>query len=362
MSFFVKSLPKPLTSQENKVLFEELASGQLEAKEKIIEGNLRFVLHIAKKFQSTGVPFDDLIGIGNIGLLKAINTFDVTKGLAFATYSARCISNEILMFLRKHKKTYKDVSFEQPHIVDPDGQELTIEETLYDEEAPALDFNLIHQEELALLKEELDKLGSTDRNVIYLRFIKGLTQKETSDQLKLSQSYISRLEKKIINTMKQNIQRKERKGEKKMTQIVKANKEKAIQLLRETKLSYAEIAEQTGVPKGTVGVYASKYNYRPKEVRDQLKKDKTGRPRKAVSQTPVVALEKPVDTSVEKVTAPSTAGRITKKINISYQGEGEQVETTLVIEELEKIAALLKANEPHQKSIDFKLEITSSSI
>ena len=186
--------------------------GEFDAKAKsvLIEHNLRLVVYIAKKFDNTGVGVEDLISIGTIGLIKAINSFDSGKNIKLATYASRCIENEILMYLRRNSKTRMEVSIDEPLNVDWDGNELLLSDILGTEE-DVIYRDIEDEVEKKLLKKAIDRLGERERMIIDLRF--GLsspddtemTQKEVADLMGISQSYISRLEKKIIKRLKKEI-------------------------------------------------------------------------------------------------------------------------------------------------------------
>ena len=209
-------LPAPLEAQEEAKMLENLEGGehQEEARKRLIEHNLRLVVYIAKKFDNTGVGVEDLISIGTIGLIKAINTFNTGKNIKLATYASRCIENEILMYLRRNSKTRMEVSIDEPLNVDWDGNELLLSDILGTDEN-IISKNLEEEVDRKLLRMALDKLGERERMIIELRF--GLntkdgterTQKEVADLLGISQSYISRLEKKIIKRLKKEIMRLE---------------------------------------------------------------------------------------------------------------------------------------------------------
>ena len=184
------------------------------ARSRLIEHNLRLVVYIAKKFDNTGIGVEDLISIGTIGLIKAINTFNPLKNIKLATYASRCIENEILMYLRRNNKVKMEVSIDEPLNVDWDGNELLLSDILGTDEN-IISKNLEEEVDRKLLRMALDKLGERERMIIELRF--GLntkdgterTQKEVADLLGISQSYISRLEKKIIKRLKKEIMRLE---------------------------------------------------------------------------------------------------------------------------------------------------------
>lgn len=206
-------LPPPLEGEEENACIQMLAGDEAElARKQLIEHNLRLVVYIAKKFDNTGVGVEDLISIGTIGLIKAINTFNPQKNIKLATYASRCIENEILMYLRRNNKTKLEVSIDEPLNVDWDGNELLLSDILgTDEDVIYRDIEM--DVERTLLKKAIAKLSGRERMIIELRF--GLnsvngeekTQKEVADMLGISQSYISRLEKKIMGRLKKEIVR-----------------------------------------------------------------------------------------------------------------------------------------------------------
>lgn len=189
---------------------EELANGNKQAKEKLIEHNLRLVVYIAKKFENTGINIEDLFSIGAIGLIKAVQTYKVDKKIELATYASRCIENEILMQIRKTSKIKSEVSLDEPLNSDSDGNELLIEDILFtDGETVSKDMD--KSAEKQILWNIIDKLNSREREIMILRFgLEGQdekTQKEVADMLGISQSYISRIEKKILGKMKKDLQK-----------------------------------------------------------------------------------------------------------------------------------------------------------
>lgn len=203
-------LPAPLDSQEEKKALEEFMAGSQEARGILIEHNLRLVVYIAKKFENAGINVEDLISIGTIGLIKAVNTFKIDKNIKLATYASRCIENEILMYLRRNNKTKGDVSLDEPLNVDWDGNELLLSDILGTEE----DVVYTHIEEEVnknLLEYAMDKLSAREKEIMEMRFglVTGreMTQKEVADKMGISQSYISRLEKKIINRLQREIKK-----------------------------------------------------------------------------------------------------------------------------------------------------------
>ena len=202
-------LPAPLSSEAETLLLTHLDDDVLEARQTLIEHNLRLVVYIAKKFDNTGVGVEDLISIGTIGLIKAINTFKSDKNIKLATYASRCIENEILMHLRRNSRIKTEVSIDEPLNVDWDGNELLLSDILGTEED--LVYKDIEDEvDLNLLEQAMDILSDRERTIIELRYGIGhddeeMTQKEVADLLGISQSYISRLEKKIIRRLRKEM-------------------------------------------------------------------------------------------------------------------------------------------------------------
>ncbi len=202
------ALPPPLTKEEEEGLVNKLVSGDEGIRTILIERNLRLVVYIARKFENTGVNVEDLISVGTIGLIKAVNTFDPYKKIKLATYASRCIENEILMYLRRNSKIKAEISFYEPLNIDWDGNELLLSDILGTDND--IVYNLIEDEvDKQLLVVAMAKLSSREKEIVQLRF--GLngrsekTQKEVADMLGISQSYISRLEKRIIKRLKKEI-------------------------------------------------------------------------------------------------------------------------------------------------------------
>lgn len=202
------SLPPPLTQEQEEMYLNMLSTNPKTAKTMLIEHNLRLVVYIAKKFENTGICVEDLISIGTIGLIKAINTFNSDKKIKLATYASRCVENEILMYLRKNSRRRTEISIDEPLNVDWDGNELLLSDIL------GTDSDVIFQSiegdvDRQLLSIALERLSPRERNIMEMRFgIKSgiqKTQKEVADILGISQSYISRLEKKIIGRLKKDI-------------------------------------------------------------------------------------------------------------------------------------------------------------
>lgn len=198
-------LPAPYTAEEEAVMIKKLKDGETQVKDLLIEHNLRLVVYIARRFENTGVDLDDLVSVGTIGLIKAVNSFNAEKNIKLATYGSRCIENEILMYLRRTVKLKSEVSFDEPLNVDWEGNELVLSDVM------GTDCDVVYKKiengvENDLLKLALDKLNEREREIMQLRY--GLTgeeektQREVADMLGISQSYISRLEKKIILRLK----------------------------------------------------------------------------------------------------------------------------------------------------------------
>jgi RNA polymerase sporulation-specific sigma factor len=205
-----EALPPPLSNEEEQYLLEKLAGGDRAVKTILIERNLRLVVYIARKFENTGVGIEDLVSIGTIGLIKAVNTFDPTKKIKLATYASRCIENEILMYLRRNNKTRAEVSFDEPLNIDWDGNELLLSDVLGTDNDST--YKYVEEEiDKNLLDSAMNHLSEREKVIVQLRF--GLkdgtekTQKEVADSLGISQSYISRLEKRIIRKLKKEIRR-----------------------------------------------------------------------------------------------------------------------------------------------------------
>lgn len=202
------TLPPPLNKEEEAEIIARLAQGDLSVKSILIERNLRLVVYIARKFENTGIYVEDLISIGTIGLIKAINTFNPAKNIKLATYASRCIENEILMYLRKNSNMRSEVSIDEPLNVDWDGNELLLSDILGTDN-DVICKNIEDEVDKALLTDALEKLSGREQQIMKLRFGLGnekeKTQKEVADLLGISQSYISRLEKRIIGRLKKEI-------------------------------------------------------------------------------------------------------------------------------------------------------------
>ena len=202
------TLPPPLSREEESELIDRLGQGDLQVRQTLIERNLRLVVYIARRFENTGIHIEDLISIGTIGLIKAINTYRAEKNIKLATYASRCIENEILMVLRKNSSQRTEVSFDEPLNTDWDGKELLLSDVLGTENDVVMR-PIEADVDRKLLNEAVAKLSSRERDIIQMRFglhgHKELTQKEVADQLGISQSYISRLEKRIISRLKREI-------------------------------------------------------------------------------------------------------------------------------------------------------------
>ena len=198
-------LPEPLTREEEEFYLVMASDGDTMAKDKLIEHNLRLVVFLAKKYENTMVDLEDLVSIGTIGLIKAINTYSMDKNIKLATYASRCIDNEILMYLRKNKKVKTEVSFDESLSFDADGNELHLEDIL-GTDPDIVTKNIEESNDKKLMLEEISKLNKRDKEIMIMRY--GLlgyeekTQKEVAEILGISQSYISRIEKKVIRRLR----------------------------------------------------------------------------------------------------------------------------------------------------------------
>lgn len=208
-------LPPPLSAEDECLWIQKLDEGEnSEARNKLVEHNLRLVVYIAKKFDNTGVGVEDLISIGTIGLMKAINTYKSDKNIKLATYASRCIENEILMYLRRASRLRSEISIDEPLNIDWDGNELLLSDVLGTEEDGILQ-SMEEAVDLMLLRKAMKKLTPREKLIIDLRYGMNnrsgeeMTQKEVADMLGISQSYISRLEKKIIRRLKKEMLRME---------------------------------------------------------------------------------------------------------------------------------------------------------
>ena len=206
--FFIGSddkLPPPLNREEELSYLVKAKAGDIEARNVLIEHNLRLVVFLAKKYESTGYPLEDLVSIGSIGLIKGINTYKIDKNIKLATYASRCIANEILMYIRKNKRRKTEISLEDALNYDSEGNELHLEDVMgTDSDLVADEYE--SKEEKVLLERELKNLDSRDKEIMIMRYglynTKEYTQKEVADKLSISQSYISRIEKKVIKKLK----------------------------------------------------------------------------------------------------------------------------------------------------------------
>ncbi len=205
-----EALPPPLSPGEEAELLTKLSPEALDVKKTLIERNLRLVVYVARKFENTGIHLEDLISIGSIGLIKAINTFNPAKNIKLATYASRCIENEILMFLRKNHNIKSEISIDEPLNTDWDGNELLLSDIL-GTDSDEISKRIEDEVDRELLHSAIEKLSAREKQIMELRF--GLssgdekTQKEVADLLGISQSYISRLEKRIIERLKKEFRR-----------------------------------------------------------------------------------------------------------------------------------------------------------
>lgn len=205
-----KALPQPLDASEELLLLDEAKNGNLSARDKLVEHNLRLVVYIAKKFETSGIELEDLISIGAIGLIKAVKTYSVDKNIKLATYASRCIENEILMQLRKNTRIKNEISLDEPLSSDGEGNELLLADIISIDEG-CVSKNIETSAEKQILMNVISKLDSREQTIMFLRF--GLagneekTQKEVADMMGISQSYISRIEKKILSKLRKKLEK-----------------------------------------------------------------------------------------------------------------------------------------------------------
>lgn len=205
-----ENLPAPLTKEKEQEVLKQIENGNFEGRELLVVHNLRLVVYIARKFENTGIGIEDLVSIGTIGLIKAVNTFCPTKKIKLATYASRCIENEILMYLRKTANRKNEMSIDEPLNVDWDGNELLLSDIL-GSDSDIVNRNIEMQDERNQLLEVVKKLEDRERQIMTMRFglfgSKEYTQKQVADMLGISQSYISRLEKRIIEKLKTELEK-----------------------------------------------------------------------------------------------------------------------------------------------------------
>ena len=205
-----ETLPAPLSKEQEEDVFRRLEEKDPQARQTLITHNLRLVVYIAKKFESTGIGIEDLVSIGTIGLIKAVNTFCPSKNIKLATYASRCIENEILMFLRKSSQYKNELSIDEPLNIDWDGNELLLSDILGTDEN-VVNGNIENEAEKSILIEAVERLPERERCIMKMRFgIPGgneMTQKEVADIIGISQSYISRLEKRIIKKLRKDLEK-----------------------------------------------------------------------------------------------------------------------------------------------------------
>ena len=205
-----QNLPAPLTKQQEEEILKEIENENFDNREKLVVHNLRLVVYIARKFENTGVGIEDLVSIGTIGLIKAVNTFRPSKKIKLATYASRCIENEILMYLRKTASRKNEMSIDEPLNVDWDGNELLLSDVL-GSESDSVNRNIEYQDEKRRILNLVKQLGDRERKIMTMRFglfgSKEYTQKQVADMMGISQSYISRLEKRIVEKLKREIEK-----------------------------------------------------------------------------------------------------------------------------------------------------------
>ncbi len=205
-----ENLPPPLSKEKEEEILAEIENGDRNKRELLVIHNLRLVVYIARKFENTGIGIEDLVSIGTIGLIKAVNTFCPSKKIKLATYASRCIENEILMYMRKTANQKNEMSFDEPLNVDWDGNELLLSDVL-GSDSDVVNRNIEYQDEKKQLLKVVEKLPEREKQIMTMRFglfgSKEFTQKQVADMLGISQSYISRLEKRIIEKLKRELER-----------------------------------------------------------------------------------------------------------------------------------------------------------
>lgn len=205
-----QNLPPPLTKQQEEEILSEIENENFDRREMLVVHNLRLVVYIARKFENTGVGIEDLVSIGTIGLIKAVNTFRPSKKIKLATYASRCIENEILMYLRKTASRKNEMSIDEPLNVDWDGNELLLSDVL-GSDSDSVNRNIEYQDEKRRILSLVEALGDRERKIMTMRFglfgSKEYTQKQVADMMGISQSYISRLEKRIVEKLKREIEK-----------------------------------------------------------------------------------------------------------------------------------------------------------
>jgi RNA polymerase sporulation-specific sigma factor len=205
-----QNLPPPLTKQQEEEILSEIENENFDRREMLVVHNLRLVVYIARKFENTGVGIEDLVSIGTIGLIKAVNTFRPSKKIKLATYASRCIENEILMYLRKTASRKNEMSIDEPLNVDWDGNELLLSDVL-GSDSDSVNRNIEYQDEKRRILSLVKALGDRERKIMTMRFglfgSKEYTQKQVADMMGISQSYISRLEKRIVEKLKREIEK-----------------------------------------------------------------------------------------------------------------------------------------------------------
>ena len=205
-----QNLPPPLTKQQEEEILSEIENENFDRREMLVVHNLRLVVYIARKFENTGVGIEDLVSIGTIGLIKAVNTFRPSKKIKLATYASRCIENEILMYLRKTASRKNEMSIDEPLNVDWDGNELLLSDVL-GSDSDSVNRNIEYQDEKRRILSLVRQLGDRERKIMTMRFglfgSKEYTQKQVADMMGISQSYISRLEKRIVEKLKREVEK-----------------------------------------------------------------------------------------------------------------------------------------------------------
>lgn len=345
MANFNKQYPPPLTSKENRELFKllEMDQSDEETKEKIINGNMRLVAHTALKYMNSGVPADDLIGIGSIGLMKAVNSFKTDKATQFATYATRCIANEILMYLRKHKKSFKDTSFETVLIPGKNGMDLTLEDTIPDVSIEDFSESFVKEDDRTYLYKALEGLSGKDKEVIELYYLNGLTYQEVADKMGISRSYAVRIGQRAIEYLQKMVARMEKQA--------KLKEEEAVDKLKAPKpKKYPKVVPSVKVEKPVFT--------RPLVVTEpitfKINEEDIAKASKVLTMpedAKIVPEQKEATIEVKK-------GTIDRSFIFDLNASGEAVSVDELLAEIESIRNMLAIGQA--TTVSFNFEVTSS--
>lgn len=346
MTNFKKQYPKPLTSKENRALFQLLEAdpNDEETKEKIINGNMRLVAHTAFKYTNSGVPGDDLIGIGSIGLMKAVNSFKTDKATQFATYAVRCIANEILMYFRKHKKTFKDTSFETVLIPGKNGMDLTLEDTIPDVSIEDFSESFVKEDDRTYLYRALEGLSGKDKEVIELYYLNDLTYQEVADKMGISRSYAVRIGNRALDYLQKIMSRMEKQA--------KLKEEAAVDKLKEPK--------PKKLPRVVPSEKVESITYVPPAIEKSVSYAEALR--KEYLEEEVKSFTIPEDAKLvpeqKEATIEVKKGTINRSFTFDLNASGEAVSVDELLAEIEGIRNMLATGQA--TTVSFNFEVTSS--